>query len=392
MTWLADLIGNFRIKIDSTVPSPEREIVNFRGGRNVTLEVEDENQETNVTIHADVPDPEGANVALWVLTDAVDNDDYDHVFGYTAEQISTSYSGDPAVDLDTTGIGTSVGHGQGLSVLDDGTLVFSTSEGDGDDSGGESWWVVDQPARKSLLTASDVRRIRCDSFTDSNAHTGARGVLQLPDGSVALSREFFVQVQRASLKGVPGHSASPVSVVSPAHTGWDVHFDPSGDLVWSAAGDSIWAVSYADVVSDSGTATIVKELAGSNVSGSSDTDAGIGGIAFDASGGLWAFDSDAQTLKYWNAAAIAALTDSPSNTAPTRTLTSASFVEGWSVVLGRGGDAWVVLCDDPGKLLHFTAAQLATGGSQIPDRTLTIPYPGYPVYARFAFGHGVYLR
>ena len=107
---------------------------------------------------------------------------------------------------------------------------------------------------------------------------------------------------------------------------------------------------------------------------------------------MWAFDSDSQTLKYWNAAAIAALTGTPSNTAPTRTLTSASFVEGWSVVLGREGDAWVVLYDDPGRLIHFTAAQLATGGSQIPDRTLTIPYPGFPVYARFGFGHGLYLR
>lgn len=330
-------------------------------------------------------------IALWVL----DNDlnEWPVLLGYTAAQIAGSYSGAPAVALNFAGYEES-GVGHGLSVLGDGLVIVSTSEGESDpDNGGESWYVIADPVgqflQSPLVRVPPVIRVRADSIAGfSPGFYGARTVCVAPDGRAVLARDQKALVEVAALLGVPDYRTAAIVTNSQGVNGWDCAFD-SEENFWLANGSTINAITLANLEAG-GAATVVKSLSGTNIS-TGGSEEGIGGIAFDLSGGLWAFDSASQSLKYWDASVMAGLTGTPSNAAPTRVLTSSAITEGWSCVLGVEEDCWIVEYSSPGRLHHFTAAQLAAGGDQAPDRTIVTP-TSYLITARFAPGFGNFLR
>jgi hypothetical protein len=118
-------------------------------------------------------------------------------------------------------------------------------------------------------------------------------------------------------------------------------------------------------------------------------------LAMDASGGIWSCISHdtqigGESLRYWDTAAVTALTGAVSNPAPTRTLTSASFQNIVSLNLDASGGAWVVDFK-ANKVWNFTAAQLAAGGNQVPNASFSV-HKVCPAFVRFAPGYGLFPR
>lgn len=324
---------------------------------------------------------ETSNTALWVL----DNNNLAQVWGYTETQISSDYSGLPAVALDASTAAPNVGVGHGLTVLPDGSLLIGHSETDGPQTD-EGWLYI--PASQCTpgtreLAGPPCIEWKCGQLRDVNAHTGARFGAVMPDGQLVIGRNYYARCSIDELLGAPDWRDSTLFYPtggSGAIHGWDLQVDGSGN-VWQCGEDSLWRVPGG--MTASGSIAVDKIIKGSNIGYA-------GTIALDADGGMWVVDDDTNNLNYWDATAIDALTGVASNPAPTRTLEATGVTDLFSICLDRDGNAWVTDWTAPGKVHFFTAAQLAAGGVQAPTRSISTL--DYPLCVRLAVGYGMYLR
>lgn len=342
----------------------------------------------------DVTDPMPPSPAtMWV------SDNSYIAFGGTGACNITGYlEGFPVRNLNFDSI-SQVDIGHGMCVLSDGALVLAHAEISGG-NGNEGFLLVPaaSTSNSQVFTSPPIRRIQCNSFTNPAAQAGARVCAELPDGSILLGRgDWFVRLTRAQLEGIAAHAGAAVFRPSAAGLAWDVQPDANGN-VWLAGGDELRllpAAQFPPVGVDSAVTTVIaesKRLKGTNVAPPSYQ---IYGMALDASGGIWAptsHDTGAggDDLRYWDGAAIAALTGVATNPAPTRILTSAAFNNIVTMNIDATGGAWVA---DFGanKLHYFSAAQLAAGGAQVPQQSITTVKPK-PAFIRFARGYGQFDR
>jgi hypothetical protein len=330
----------------------------------------------------------GGDGVLWAISNNPDG--ALAVIGYSLDLLGrANYSGAPtvqfALDYD------SVGHG--LCLLADGNMVAAISEYDESGNGAESWIAIPTPNRQrgyvSHEYTSGLNLIRVDSLTnwpDTNAY-GARDAAQLPSGEVVLSRGFHATVTLDQLYGVADHSDAPCTSFSTALLGWDTHVN--GTDFWAVNdGDAIASIASSGLLSG-GTQTVNHLAQGANVGAGSPN--GIGGFAFDASGGCWRVNYADSVLRYYDATVMGALTGSATNPANTRTLTSTAFggnLVAYDIAIDADDGAWVLTYEEPSRLLYFGAAKLAAGGAQDPDREIVLPI-SYAVSPRFSPGYGV---
>lgn len=313
------------------------------------------------------------------------------IFGYTPDMLAESYSGDPSMYISFDDR-TDMGLGHGMCVKQDGSIVFATSEGAVDpNNGGESWWEIPYwMIRSGNLSASPIRRLRVDEFTNWASHSyGARSVCELPNGYMALTRGYVAVVGPGATRGIPGFAGAPVSMPDFGGVHWDIHVDPDGTRLWMSAGNALWSMPIDDMMTG-GVVAVDKVMQGSNVSGTTDTSAGVGAICFDLDHNLYVWDYNGQRCQFFTAAQVDALTSTPSNPAPTRSFTIPTQPEIWSMVMGVGGDMWFVVYQEEGLLVHLSAEQVLSSGPQVPDRTVAAQ--PYAMYARYAVGYGAYQR
>lgn len=326
------------------------------------------------------------DAAMWVLG----NDFGFTLNGWTADIIGESYSGKPSIVIGTDELGVGVGHG--LAVLSDGSLIMATSEDDGGNVNESFYWVPPRLVTQSGEMAEPaVIRMRCGDIDNPAAGTGARWAAQLGTGELVLGREYYALLATVGeARGLPDYRAAVVTTSTPSVLSSDVAVDAS-QRVWTCAGNVVQGVPRSALLAG-GAQVPDKLMQGSNVSASTDPNAGAATLAFDATGGLWMFDYDSQTAKYWNAAAVGALTGVASNPAPTRTLTSPEVVDSWGINLDVFGGLWIAdYFASDNRALRFDAAQIAAGGSQQPTRIVE-GLPPFPIGIRFGAGYGAYLR
>lgn len=319
-------------------------------------------------------------------TNAVDLD----VIAYSPSQLElASYSGEPAIRFALNYNST----GHAVEFLADGTLVAALSE---DQFGNEfeQWVAVQNPQQRrgyiNHVNSPGVNRIYVGEFVNwpfAGYGHGARDINQLPGGDVLLSRGCAIaRVTLAQLYGQADHTTAPCTAAqTPAFLGWDSA--KLGSDLWVASdGDIIAAIPQA-VTSAGGPQNCTKVMQGANIGAAAPN--GVSRIAPHTDGGLYWFDYTSQELRYLNAAGIAALNSTPSNPAPTRVMTSSSLVNVYDFVLDASGGGWFVDYLETGSsMYYFSAAQLAAGGDQDPERVIAIPLE-YPVSPCFAPGWGM---
>lgn len=327
--------------------------------------------------------------ALWLVTNKVDDSDL-YVIAYSPSQLElTSYSGEPAIRWVVYYGGT----GHGLAFTNDGSIIVATSEQLPDGNEGEAWVTVQRPnTRRGYIDASHsgVTRITVGEFVNWPVVPygyGARDALQLPGGDVLLSRGgAMARLTLAQLYGQADHTtATCTALASPQILGWD-SANLGTDLWFSSDGDTIAAIPQA-ATATGGSQNATKVMQGANI-GTASPD-GISRIAPHTDGGLYWFDWWTQELRYLNAAGIAALNSTPSNPAPTRTMTSSSLLNVYDFVLDASGGGWFVDYLETGSsMYYFSASQLATGGDQDPQKVFDVPLE-WPVSPCFAPGYGM---
>lgn len=321
---------------------------------------------------------------LWAVSN--DSDDVDlAVVGYSAAQVAlSSYAGAPSIYWALNY--NSVGHGIGL--LSDGGIGVAISEYDESGNGAESWVYVPNRNRGMSYVEAGVtpgaNLIRVDSLSnwpDALAY-GARDVLQLATGEVILTRGHSALLTLDQFKGLDDHTGANCTTFDPDLLGWDTKVLSGNTEFWMASdSDTIAAIPIVELTAG-GTVAAVRVLQGANI-GSSTLGEGVNAIQQDEDGGLWWTAADLGDLRYLDAAAIAALTATPSNPTPTRILTSTSFgaaPQFLDLCMDDTGGMWVLTYEAPSRFLYFSAAQLAAGGEQEPEReiTLTINYAVSP--------------
>ena len=309
---------------------------------------------------------------LWLVSNSWGVD----VAGYSLEQMSqASFSGAPAVRFwlnDYNGVG------HGLLQLYDDTLVVSASE-DTLSNADESWFVFENPnALRGSLLSTNFRRIRVSDFSNwSPGNYGARNISQLmpdpgEDGDVILGRGGYgARVTLAQLYGSVDHTTA--NVFEATGVGSDTHATDVGQFWICTDGDVFAAIDTADTAVE-GAVSLVKVGDGNNLGSASPT--GLGGSAMDSTGGFWVMDYGTAAVRYFNAAAIAALNSTPSNPSPTRTLSSPAFNGPetlFQMCMDNDDGLWICTYEEFSRLLYFGAAKLAVGGSQDPDRVITTP-------------------
>lgn len=339
------------------------------------------------TVTAALNELAGVPVAMWILG----NDFGFPLFGWTAEHIATSYAGAPDVVINLDELGVGVGHGH--AILADGSHVIATSEDDGGNLNESFFWVPGELVRSSrALTYPPLIRMRCGEIVDAAAHTGARWVVQLGTGEVVMGREYYALLAtQGQARGQPDFRAAVVTTTAPGVLSSDAAVDGE-QRVWTGAGNRVQGVPRSALLAG-GAQAADKVMQGSNVSASADPNTGAGSFGFDATGAFWLLDSNSNEIKIWDAAAVAALTGVASNPAPTRMLTSPALVgDLWGAAMDVDGGLWVAdYKETGGSAYHFSAAQYAAGGSQVPDRQLS-GLPPYALTIRFSPGYGLFLR
>lgn len=289
-------------------------------------------------------------IALWVYPERQGLVLGDTLIGYTAEQIADNYDGDPAVTL--SGLGN---NGGPFTVLYDGTIVLSNA-----DAGTYYYIVPPNLQTTQVLSASMLRLVPAISSNTNLA-------FQLDDGGVflcdtATATRYTLQEFYSGREGI-------------AITGLDTPV--TGDYVPNGcvdAGGQLWLAFYGQdsIVRYTKASLAVAGAAASDKIATGSAFGAVSAIVFDALGGLWHIDADSgTTLVYHDAATIAALNNTPSNPAATRTLTGLTGL--WNgLVLDRDGGAWVADYGEA-QVHYLTAAQLLAGGAQTPTRTIQTP-------------------
>lgn len=320
------------------------------------------------------------------------------VESYSTEQLGMPTMMGPAeryVSLRATQAGTA----HGLCVLDDGTLIVATAESAGDPSNYyESWWVIPPNITNGAQSDQVIRVLSGDVFGLIN---GARGVAQFDDGTILLIGQSLVALCTLEQLIANDFLSDPV-------TTWNVGFTIAYDcLIVPGEGHKVWlndvaGVRYFDFGSqpNGGTITASKRASGSNWSV-------FGGfIAWSAEFGIYKVRemSTFVDLAYFGPDVLAALTDTPSNPAPTRVTTSpnlpqdnyAAGISFFAIDVDVDGNAWVggYRFDSNGytNAIKFSAAQLAAGGAQTPVATIFRPSGPSFGMVRMAPGYGLVRR
>lgn len=341
----------------------------------------------SVTVRVEAPSVDAIQNELFLITNDVSPAPA-IVEAFSASQLAQDYDGPPNLQIR---FGEGLGTGHSLALLNTGTLIAATAEGDDPDNGWESWWIIEpQYVSSGVPSAPPVKRLTVNRMANwSPPNYGARCACQLPDGSVALYRVSLALVGAGIIHGVPGIAQVPVVTPDQGVNGWDIHVDPNGSRLWMLGGDILCSVPIAGM-STSGPIAVDKIAQGSNVSGNSDQDSGAASMNFDSSGNLYVWDYWDQVCRVFDAATIAALTAVPSNPAPAREFSIPDFAEIWGSSMGVDGSMWFATYTDPGRLVRLSPAQVAGSGPQTPDRAVVCS--AWPLALRHGFGWGMWLR
>ena len=381
-------------------------------------------------------------IAMWIL----DNSPYPvitdpqsqsslnraELWGYSLEAINTPEYTDPPTRFIRLPQG--AGRGHGFSVLPSGHIIVSTSEDVYSNNGRESWFLV-PPDAEGDLTQAECPRIRCEQLFAGTAgqNHGARQVLTWRDGliivgsagiwkPITLAAWGMSDAELASLPGWYYNGNGSVSGIG----NFDCALRPGTNQLVIQGQDRFWALNLDlpmnNLLTTTHDGTTVPGgdgldwiALGSNI-GRPENEGWAGFIAFDAAGGIWKQRGYIPDLAYWSAATIATLPKlggtSQANPPPDKTLTCPIFdafdidnVE--SVFVGidmdSDGGLWVtsnnyagfINGDDiygPSKAYHFSAAAVAAGGSQMPDRIIHLPVESQPFSIRMSPPYRMHVR
>jgi hypothetical protein len=385
--------------IDAMIPDTQRERAPLDVGAIITPRLFDPSQDsTEQDIHYTADPsmlvlPAESTIDLWAL----DNSPYPafglpsvpvkqnacELWGYSTAQLrQATYSGPPAHLIR---LPAGAGRGHGFTVLPSGQMIVATSE-NVDGNAYESWFLVPADA-KGDLTHEQCPRIRCIDLL--GGAQGARQAILLGDGTILLGTNgIWRQVPLEAFYWPVADLASlPMWTLSPEPGGYYDHaVVPGTRQVEFEGGDKVFQVDFSQPAGAIPPSSL-KLFAGSNI-GAPLVQAWGGYIALDASGGLWRQRGDLERIYWWSAATLAARTSGGTNPPPDKILTCPLITAldinaagiGFGMDLESDGGMWIrtnrwnVPTDGIAPLLmHFSAAAVAAGGDQLPDRVIELP-------------------
>lgn len=321
-----------------------------------------------------------SNVALWTVHDNLSLGPQGYrcqVIGYTDEQIASDYSGAPYVTMVFPG---DVGHGVGVSPA--GYLIVAA----GWDVNSLQQGLYSLPINSRVpsfhrFELSEITRFNLQCFHPTNTNGEPRMAgFPVSDTRWLTMNSWIVEYDSSVFASGIGLQTASNQVLTSVNTdggnNWDCDYDSSGNLWWCnmlAAGNTqagIRMMNRARVAAgETGVVSFNKAFQGSNYGQ-------IDGLAFDDVGGLYYSQWDPVRVAYLNAAVIAAGSGTPSNPAPTRTMTwPGPLDDSSSIVLTKQVDMWHSDWQN-GKLRKFSRAQIEAGGLQTPLVTISTP-PGF---------------
>lgn len=359
------------------------------------------------------------------------------VASYTVEQLRlVSYSADPAhvVVLARSGMNGNGDRGHCIAIMPDGSFLVSTTEREvGADTLGpgeavndyESLYVIRAGFRKEglgykgELSHSQVRRILSKTLFGNQAAqapgfgTGLRQLAYMTDDTVIIGGAAgFVRIPRTELMNFSSTLTGYNKWTCNGSNGEIFEFncvrDPRNpNHLWFDGFDRFFLLDFTGTPPSAATPINTTRIAaGSNIG--SAANGGWGGHLAFSSTGIWKVRMDLNDIAFWSFAQIDALPSNHtlpgSNIVPTRVLTSPAFaannhldfVNGrglYGIVFDAEGGAWVnpyyYIKNSPVPIWHFSAAAMAAGGSQTPDRVINNA-PGNITTMRFHSGKGLY--